>query len=102
MSSNNSSNNNKKYPSIDDNEFYNKVEQIYKKYKIPKNKLTPEQYCKPKDFTLQNPQKFLPEFINPKSPYKSILVYHRIGAGKTCSAIQIAERWKHKKRVIFV
>jgi len=102
MSRNNSSSNNKKYPSIDDDNFYNKIEQIYKNYKIPKNKLTPEQYCKPKDFTLQNPQKFLPEFINPKSPYKSILVYHRIGAGKTCSAIQIAEKWKHQKRVIFV
>ena len=75
---------------------------MYKKYKIPKDKLTINEYCKPKEFTLQKPQQFLPEYINPKTPYKSILIYHRIGAGKTCSAIQIAERWKKLKRIVFV
>ena len=29
-----------------------------------------------------------------------ILIYHRIGAGKTCTAINIAEQWKHKKKII--
>jgi len=91
-----------KYPSINDVEFYEKIQKLYNKYKIPKAKLSVNEYCKPKDFALQKPQQFLPEYINPHTPYKSILIYHRIGAGKTCSAIQIGETWKHKKRIVFV
>ena len=93
---------NTKYPSIKDDDFYDKINKIYKKYKIPKHKLSINEYCKPHEFTLQEPQKFLPEYINPSTPYKSILLYHRIGAGKTCSAIQIAERWKELKKIVFV
>src|SRR5436853_154572 len=89
-----------RYPSIDDEEFYIKINKIYKDYKIPKNKMTADEYCKPKEFTLQAPQKFLPNYINPKTPYKSILIYHRIGAGKTCSAIQIAEKWNNS--ILFI
>lgn len=91
-----------RYPSIEDDEFYDKIDKIYKQFKIPKNKLSMNEYCKPKAFNLQAPQKFLPQYIGPKTPYKSILIYHRIGAGKTCSAIQIAEKWKSKKRIVFV
>jgi hypothetical protein len=91
-----------KYPSIRDEDFYDKINKIYNRYKIPKSKLTIEEYCKPREFTLQLPQQFLPNYINPKTPYKSILIYHRIGAGKTCSAIQIAETWKQLKRIVFV
>lgn len=91
-----------RYPSIDDNDFYDKIEKLYKIYKIPKDKLSVDEYCKPRKFTLQKPQQFLPEYINPNTPYKSLLIYHRIGAGKTCSAIQIAERWKKLKRIVFV
>lgn len=91
-----------RYPSIKDDEFYDKINKIYKRYKVPKNKLSINEYCKPREFTLQEPQQFLPNYINPKTPYKSILIYHRIGAGKTCSAIQIAEKWKELKRIVFV
>jgi hypothetical protein len=91
-----------RYPSINDDEFYDKINNLYKKYKIPKNKLSVDAYCRPREFTLQKPQQFLQEYINPKTPYKSILIYHRIGAGKTCSAIQIAERWKNIKKIVFV
>ena len=91
-----------RYPSINDKDFYEKISNLYKKYKIPDNKLTINDYCKPREFTLQKPQQFLPEYVNPNSSYKSILIYHKIGAGKTCSAIQIAERWKKIKRIVFV
>lgn len=90
------------YPTINDKDFYEKIYNVYKKYKIPKKTLSADEYCKPKEFTLQQPQQFLPAYINPNTPYKSILIYHRIGAGKTCSAIQIAERWKTTRRIIFV
>ena len=39
------------------------------------------------------PQQFLSNFINPNTPYTSVLVYHKIGSGKTCAAIQIAEKY---------
>ena len=31
-----------------------------------------------------------------------LLIYHRIGSGKTCSAIQIGEKFKKNKRIIVV
>jgi hypothetical protein len=92
----------KKYPSIKDDNFYDKIEKMFNRYKIPKDILNADKYCKPRKFKLQGPQTFLPAYINPNSPYKSILIYHRIGAGKTCSAIQIAEMWKNKRKIIFV
>jgi Mimiviridae putative ATP-dependent RNA helicase len=91
-----------KYPKISDDEFYDKINKIYKNYRIPKNRLNADQYCRPRKFKLQPPQKFVSYYINPRTPYKSLLIYHRIGAGKTCSSIQIAEKWKRKKRIVFV
>jgi hypothetical protein len=91
-----------KYPKISDNDFYDKINKIYKEFKIPKNRLTADQYCKPRSFKLQAPQQFVSRYINPRTPYKSILIYHRIGAGKTCTAIQVAETWKKHKRIVFV
>lgn len=40
---------------------------------------------------LQKQQKFLKNYINPITPYKNLLIFHGTGAGKTCSAITIAE-----------
>jgi superfamily II DNA or RNA helicase len=91
-----------KYPDITDDEFYDKINNIYKDYKIPKKKKTLDDICFPKKFELQNSQKLLGNYINPKTPYTGILVYHRIGAGKTCTAVQIGEVWKKHRRVIVV
>jgi hypothetical protein len=91
-----------KYPDITDEDFYDKVSSIYKNYKVKKEHKTLETICYPKEFKLQLPQQFLAEFINPKTPYMGILVYHRIGSGKTCTAIRIGEKWKKHKRIIVV
>jgi hypothetical protein len=91
-----------KYPSIDDDDFYKKINNIYKKFTIPKKKKSFDEICIPKKYKLQLPQIFLSEFINPKTQYKGVLVYHRIGAGKTCSAVRIAEKWKKIKRIVVV
>lgn len=88
-----------KYPDINDDKFSKKINRIFKNYKIPKDNKTIDQYCKPRKFKLQLPQEFLSNFINPKTPYKGVLVYHRIGAGKTCAAVQIAEQWKKVRRI---
>ena len=42
-------------------------------------------------FNLSPNQQFLSNYINPKTPYNGILLYHGTGVGKTCSSITIAE-----------
>lgn len=91
-----------KYPELKDDEFYDKINNIYKEYHISKKKKTFDNICFPKKFELQNSQKLLSKYINPKTPYKGILVYHRIGAGKTCTAVQIGEVWKKHRKVVVV
>lgn len=91
-----------KYPNITDDDFYKKINDIYSKYKVRKENKTLETICYPKEFKLQLPQQFLSEFINPKTPYMGVLVYHRIGSGKTCTSVRIAEKWKKNKRIVVV
>jgi superfamily II DNA or RNA helicase len=90
------------YPDIRNDDFYEKINNKYKKYKIPKRKKSFEQICFPKKYELQPQQQFLAEYINPKTPYKGVLVFHRIGAGKTCTAVRIAEAWKNKRKIVVV
>lgn len=91
-----------KYPNITSDEFNDEFNKTYKKFKVRKDNRTLDDICHPKDFRLQLPQQFLAEFINPKTPYMGVLVYHRIGAGKTCTAVRIAEQWKKYKRIVVV
>ena len=91
-----------KYPNINDPNFYPKINSIYKKYKVSNKKTSMESFCNPKSYSLQLPQQFLADFMSDKTPYNGVLVYHRIGAGKTCTDIRIAEKWKNKKKIIVV
>jgi superfamily II DNA or RNA helicase len=91
-----------KYPNINDPLFYKKIKKKYNKFKIPKNKKTMKEICFPKKYTLQLPQRFVADFINPKTPYKGLLLFHKIGAGKTCAAINIAEKWKKKRNILII
>ncbi len=90
------------YPKTDDDNFYRRINEKYKRYTIPKKKKSFKQICYPKEFKLQVQQKFLGKYINPNTPYKGILVFHRIGAGKTCTAVNIAEQWKNKRKIVVV
>lgn len=91
-----------RYPDIKDDNFYKDINNIYKDYKIPSKKKEFEEICFPKSYELQLPQKFVSEFISPKTPYKGVLVYHRIGAGKTCTAIRVSEVFKRYRKIIVV
>ncbi len=67
----------------------------YKKYRMYALKKDPpsfKEFCFPTSYKLQSPQKFLAEYMAPGTPNDAILAFHRIGAGKTCAAISIAER----------
>lgn len=90
------------YPKITDPNFQDKIAAKYETYALPKKKRTYDEICFPKKYTLQQPQKFVAAYINPKTPYKKILIYHKIGGGKTCAAISIAENFKTDRKIYVV
>jgi len=50
-------------------------------------------------------QRFAANLMSPRSPYMSALLYHGVGVGKTCAAVQIAEAWLHaypKEKVFLI
>ena len=64
-----------------------------------------EDKCFSKDFELGNHQNFLKNFMNKNTPYKSILIFHGVGVGKTCSAVTISNSFidlykKEDKKII--
>ena len=48
-----------------------------------------------KAFELSSHQLFIKNFISFHTPYRSLLLYHGLGSGKTCSAIQVCEVMRH-------
>ena len=90
------------YPKITDTKFQKKIATRFSGYKIPKKEDTFENICFPVKYTLQQPQKFLAAYLNPNTPYKKVLIYHKIGGGKTCAAISIAENFKTEKKIYVV
>lgn len=91
-----------KYPKINDKDFYKKINILFSKFKIKNKRLTLNDICYPPKYKLQLPQQFVSNFMNPKTPYKSLLLFHQIGAGKTCAAISIAEEFKQKMNILIV
>jgi hypothetical protein len=72
--------------------------QIYKrfdKYKQDKTLKTMDELCSNdnNDFNLQVQQAFLKEYVQAYRKWKSLLLYHEIGSGKTCTVITIAEEF---------
>lgn len=90
------------YPKITDPNLQDKIKKKFKDLEVSSKKPSFNELCYPEKFTYQLPQLFVSRFINPKTPYKGLLVFHKIGAGKTCAAIQIAEQWVDKRNVIFI
>lgn len=89
-------------PDIDDPKFNQKITRKFSRFTIPKQRNNIEKICFPKEYKIQIPQLFLAEYINPRTPYKGILVYHRIGAGKSCAAIRISEHFVKAKYQILI
>lgn len=51
------------------------------------------------DFGLMTHQAIVRDYMNLFTPYRGLLVYHGLGAGKTCTSIAIAEGMKEQKVV---
>ena len=56
-------------------------------------KLT-EEACNQRIFELLSHQIFVKNFLSFQTPYNSLLLYHGLGTGKTCSAISICEEMR--------
>ena len=57
---------------------------------------------KPPPFVLQEQQKFIARYINENTPYRGLLLWHGLGSGKTCSAINIANQFLTKEKLIVI
>lgn len=93
------------YPHLDDPNFAYKIarKKEFRDVEIPKkskkqienieneaNKL-----CNPNlEFELDPHQKFVRNFLSFQSPYNSILLFHGLGTGKTCSSISVCEEMR--------
>ena len=60
-----------------------------------------------RDFQLSEHQQLLSNFFNPDTPYKSLLLFHGLGTGKTCCALKIASKFyeqikKYNTRIVIL
>ncbi len=76
------------------------ITEKFKKYKLKPSDSKMEEICKPANFTLQPQQLFLRDYFTSQMSGKGILIYHKIGAGKTCTAITMAEEFKEKMNIM--
>jgi len=99
------------YPKPEDPEFQSK---LYKKrefyyYKVPQRGILKdyddiqdyrENACPTGsiEFQPREQQSILPNFLNPNTPYKGIIVIHGVGSGKTISAVLVAEQFKEQAK----
>jgi superfamily II DNA or RNA helicase len=82
------------YPQHNDPKFQ---EILFEKKEFNSNQLfldsTTEDQCNT-EFSIKPHQIVLKNFMNKESPYRSLLVYHGVGVGKTCSGLTIAENFR--------
>ncbi len=83
-------------------QMQNDVAQKYRKFKKKPKKTPFNDYCYPKSFNVQPQQAFAGEYMKPGSGHHEMLVYHKIGAGKTCLSIQVAEHWTSRGKPLMV
>tara|TARA_B110001450_G_scaffold99962_1_gene94762 strand:+ start:327 stop:4076 length:3750 start_codon:yes stop_codon:yes gene_type:complete len=88
------------YPNLDDDKFRDKINNMYEFliHKIKKNKIVnntkefddnTKKLCG--EFEKTYYQHFISHYISSRTPYKSLMLYHGVGVGKTCSAITLSE-----------
>lgn len=50
--------------------------------------------CEPSRFELSSAQKFVRNLVSPRTPYNGVMLFHGVGVGKTCTAVQVAESFR--------
>ena len=87
------------YPSLDDTGFNIKIaeKKEFNETKYDGTIYDIEEQAKKlceADFELVPHQQFVRNFLSFQTPYNSLLLYHGLGTGKTCSAITVAEEMR--------
>jgi superfamily II DNA or RNA helicase len=90
-------------------EFLNTKIKGYSKKDYKNIEKISDDLCNVKDFELTNHQQFVRNFLSFETPYNSLLLYHGLGTGKTCSSISICEETRkymklmgHNKKIIVI
>jgi hypothetical protein len=88
------------YPTLNDPEFNTKIA-LRKEFYDAKMNVDNEEDVEAKaellcnaPFELAPNQQFVRNFLSVETPYNSLLLYHGLGTGKTCSAISVAEEMR--------
>lgn len=85
--------------------FINLTNQMFKEYRdagldITKNVTCEDLQRADSSVSLLTHQQIIRDYMNLYNPYRGLLLYHGLGAGKTCSSIAIAEGLKTDKNVV--
>lgn len=92
------------YPDLDDEDFAYKLSKLYEYYlhKVPELKSVKSKTDFDKIsndmcgvFEKTYYQYLISNYVSTRSPYRSVLLYHGVGVGKTCSAITLSEGFLH-------
>ena len=95
------------YPELDDPDFLSKIfrKREFYYHRVPQRdkmnnyeevKTYRADNCKKGSVEAREQQAILPNFINPDTPYKGVILMHGVGSGKTMTAIQVAEGFKEQ------
>jgi len=84
------------YPDITDDMFLQKLlkKREFRESIQPKltdSMLLDNTACDVNEFEYTPVQRFIAQFMSPKTPYNGMLLYHGVGVGKTCTAVITAE-----------
>jgi hypothetical protein len=82
--------------------FTQKLTELFKPYQKELMDTAESVSCESRqgaEFELLTHQKIVRDYLNLYTPYRGLLLYHGLGAGKTASSIAIAEGMKSNKRV---
>ena len=107
------------YPNYEDPLFNLKISNKKEFYDTKYEEKTSEEYkhidqvsqelCDNTEFELEPHQMFVRNFLSFQTPYNSLLLFHGLGTGKTCSAISVCEEMRtynkqmgNTKRIIIV
>tara|TARA_Y100000590_G_scaffold343227_1_gene392120 strand:- start:79 stop:3564 length:3486 start_codon:yes stop_codon:yes gene_type:complete len=85
--------------------FVNFINSLFRPYSKKINSDKTDISCdskRSKNFELMIHQQIVRDYINIYSPYRGLLLYHGLGAGKTCASIAIAEGMKDHKEIIIM
>ena len=89
------------------NEFKNKSSKKTHTSSKSKKQSSKKNKASKKKFELSNTQNLLKNVMSPHTPYRSLLIFHGTGVGKTCTGITIAENLKkiikdNKKKIYII